>query len=96
MTYPSKIILHCPLVDATRLEPFVEACLADGVALVAVVGPGAQQVEDLIDEIIVGDGADPRRFMLTTAHPTESIEAVLDLISHWDVGRDDEVEQVRL
>ena len=90
MRYPPKIVLCAPLTDKEALEPFVEKCLRDQVVLIAVVGDGCRHVEDLIDEITVGDGSDQSRFIVTTSHPTESIEAVLEFATHWpcEDGRD--------
>lgn len=48
----------------------MEACLADGVELIAIGGDGARELEDEIDWIIVGDGSNPDRFIATTAHGT--------------------------
>ena len=67
----AHVVLHCPLADAALLEPFVEACIAQGVELIAAGGAGAREVEDEIDWIVVGDGdGDPARFIVTTAHDT--------------------------
>jgi hypothetical protein len=88
MPCAAKIILHAPLADPARLKSFVEACLADGVALIAIVGDDADQLEDLIDEIVVGDGSDQRRFIATTSHRDESLDEVLDFVACYDAGRD--------
>lgn len=67
----ARIVLHCPLADPSLLAPFVEASIAQGIALIAAGGPGAQEIEDEIDRIIVGDGKDdPARFIVTTTHDT--------------------------
>ncbi|MGY3452831.1 hypothetical protein [Bradyrhizobium sp. USDA 4353] len=97
MPYARKIILHTPLVDPAKLDSFVEACLADGVVLVAVVGPEASLVDDLIDEIVVGDGSDPGRIrkLTTTLHPDEPLAEVLDFVASWPAKPDDRIEQVR-
>ena len=78
MGYAAKVVLHAPLKNSEALEPFVEDCLRDKVVLIAVVGEGCQEIETLIDEIIVGDGSDPERFIATTSHPEESIEDVMN------------------
>jgi len=70
MTYAPHIVLCSPLTDPSGLEAFVEACLADGVELIAIGGSDAQELEDEIDWIIVGDGEDRSRFIVTTAHDT--------------------------
>ena len=52
----------------------VEQFVADGVKFVGVVGADCSRVEDIIDELVVGDGSDDRRFILTSSHPGKSIE----------------------
>lgn len=96
MAYAAKIILHTPLADPELLETFVEACLKDGVVLIAVVGDDAERVEDLIDEIVVGDGADARRFIATTSHRGETPDEVENFAACYDAGPDARVEHVRL
>ncbi|WP_246756773.1 hypothetical protein [Bradyrhizobium neotropicale] len=58
MSYASRIILHLPLSNEDLLGAFVEQCLRDKVALIAVVGEGAARIEDIIDELVVGDASD--------------------------------------
>ncbi|MEJ8629570.1 hypothetical protein P0F65_06410 [Sphingomonas sp. I4] len=96
MPLARKIILHAPVSDETLLDGFVEQCLNDGVSLVAVVGPGCGRIEDIIDEIVVGDGSDGSRFLCTTSHPTEPFEDVLNMAITWEFERGDPVEEVRL
>lgn len=96
MTYPAKVVLRVPIRDAARLEPFVEACIRDGVELIAVVGPGCVEVEDRIDDIVVGDGSDDSRFIVTSSHPDESIEEAVEFASMWTASGDDRVEVVDL
>jgi hypothetical protein len=60
------------------LDALVEQFLADGVSFVGVVGEDCGRVEDIIDELVVGDGTDARRFILTSAHPGESIEQAVE------------------
>ena len=95
MPYAAKVILHSPLSDPAQLDSFVERCLADGVVLIAVVGIDADKVEELIDEIVVGDGSDESRFVVTTSHCNESLEEVLDFVSCYPAGPGAQIEQVR-
>jgi len=44
-----------------------------------VVGVDASLVEDIIDELVVGDDSDPNRFILTSGLENESVEEALDL-----------------
>jgi len=88
--YAPKIVLCVPLKDREALEPFVEDCLRDNVVLIAVVGGGCRHIEDLIDEIVVGDGSDESRFVVTSSHPGESVEDVVSFATTWacEDGRD--------
>ena len=99
MSLAPRIVLHVPISDPALLEPFVEACLRDKVVLIAVAGDGCKDVESLIDEVIVGDGSDPGRFIATSSHPGEPLEEVLLFVSAWPTGTSGAgaaVEQVRL
>jgi hypothetical protein len=78
MPYATKIVLHCPTGYHIALDQLVEQFIADGVKFVGVVGHDCQRVEEIIDELVVGDGSDPRRYLLTSSHPRESVEEVLE------------------
>jgi hypothetical protein len=98
MQYAQRIILHAPAWHSPRLEAFVEKCIQDNVALVCVIGNDCARVEDVIDELVVGDGSDPGRFLCTTSHPNESIAEVQAFAETWtlDVDPTSPVQQVRL
>lgn len=96
MPLARKIILHSPIEDETRLAAFVEQCLADGVSLLAICGPGSKELEEIIDWHIVSDGADPDRFLCTTSHPNEPFDEVLNMAQTWEFERGDPVQEVRL
>lgn len=96
MTLARKIILHSPVSDERLLEDFVEQCLSQRVSLVAVVGSGCARLEGLIDEIVLGDGSDPERFMCTTSHPDERFSDVVSIVECWELDRSDPYQEVRL
>lgn len=51
--------------------------MRDGVAFIGVVGPDCAKVEDIIEELVVGDGTREPYFMLISSHPDETVaEAV--------------------
>lgn len=77
MSYAQKVIVHSKSGTKNALEPLVAQFISDGVRFVAVVGKDCSLIEDIIDEIIVGDGGDKTRFILTSSHPGESLEEVL-------------------
>ena len=55
----------------------MQAFIRDGVAFVAVVGSDASLIEDIIDEVCVGDGTRPYQ-MLTSSHPGDSLAMVVE------------------
>ena len=95
MSLPPRIVLHAPILDQAALEPFVEQCLKDGVRLIAIWGDGAEALEDDIDWLVIGDGADKSRFLVTSAHPEDSLEEVLEFASGWNCEREG-LTEVRL
>jgi hypothetical protein len=72
MSYSKKIVLNCPHGATLSLDSLVEDFLQQGFLFIAVVGPECSRVEDLIDELVVGDGRRDR-FILTSSHPGESV-----------------------
>jgi hypothetical protein len=77
LPYLAKVVLHCPAGLHGGLEQLVQAFIRDGVTFVAVAGKDASLIEDIIDEVCVGDGTQPYS-MLTTSHPGESLAAVVE------------------
>lgn len=98
MSYAQRLVLHAPRWNSPALDDFVEACIRDGVVLVCVAGDGCERVEDVIDELVVGDGGDDRRFINTTSHPNESVAEVIAFAKAWtlDVDLALDVQEVRL
>ncbi|MFB2552517.1 hypothetical protein [Ensifer soli] len=96
MVLARNIVLHSPILKEADLPGFVERCLADGVSLLAIVGPDARSVEDRVDGIVIGDGSDPGRFLCTTSHPDEPLEDVLEMAEAWEAGPPGPVEEVFL
>ena len=78
MPYGAKVVLRCVSEPLPGLGPLVEAFLRDGVKFVGVVGPGAAHVEELIDELVVADGTDEERFILTSSHEGESLQDAVE------------------
>ena len=96
MTLARRVVLQLPLGNPDALGPFVENCLRDGVALIAVVGENAAAVEDLIDDIIVGDGSVRNRFIATTQHEGETLEEVMEFAATFNASDGGSVQLVRL
>jgi hypothetical protein len=96
VTYARKILLHSPVADESQLNAFVEQCLKDDVSIIAVFGPESRRIEDIIDEIVVGDGSDPDRFVCTTSHSEEPLDDVLNMLKYWELESGDPIQEVRL
>jgi hypothetical protein len=79
MSYSKKIVLHCPHGATQRLDNLVEDFIRDGVIFVAVVGADSAHVEDIIDELVVGDGTRDYQ-LLTSSHADESISAAVRFV----------------
>ena len=79
MPYAKKIVLCCPHGYRPRLDGLVEDFIRDGVVVVAVVGEDCSRVEDIIDELVVGDGS--RDYgLLTSSHPGESVAEAIEFV----------------
>jgi hypothetical protein len=77
MPLAKKIVLHIPSGYVPGVDDLIAKFIQDGVKFVAVVGPDCAQVEDMIDAAAVGDGSDSR-FILTTSHPGETLDEVVE------------------
>jgi hypothetical protein len=71
-TYSKKVVLSCPTGSTRGLESLVEDFIHQGVTFIAVVGQDCTRIEDLIDEIVVGEGTSDRS-ILTSSHPNETV-----------------------
>jgi hypothetical protein len=96
MSGAPKYILHCPITDESSLDAFVEQCLAEKVSLLAIFGPDSRRIEDIVDEIIVGDGSNEDRFICTTSHPDETFEDVLGFVRIHDQEQVGKIIHARL
>lgn len=94
--YPAKVVLLLPIMRPERLAPFVERCLIDRVELIAVVGDGCVEIEDEIDDLILGEGSDKDRFITTSSHPNEPLADALNMAEVWSTDGENRVELVSL
>lgn len=73
MKYAKKIVIYSQAGYRPALDALVEEFKESGVKFVGVVGAEASHIEDVIDELCVGDGSNPYE-MLTSSHPEETLE----------------------
>lgn len=85
--------MKCPLLCT---DWSVERCLLDRVELIAIFGPECDELEESVDWIVVGEGADPDRFVVTSSHPGESFEEVMEFALSWTCSREGGVQVIRL
>lgn len=70
-------MLHCPNGYELGLDPMVEDFIRDGVVFVGVVGKDCSKVEDIIDQLVVGDGS--RDYdLLTSSHTGKSLNEAVE------------------
>ena len=81
MSYGKKVVLHCPQGLHRSIDSLVNEFIKSGVTYVGVVGKDASRIEDIIDEICVGDGSNDY-FMLTASHENETLQDALELAEH--------------
>lgn len=79
MATPRKIVLHSLHGYRPELDGIVSQWIHEKVKYVGVVGVDASRIEDIIDELCVGDGSNPY-FMVTAFHgPSESLQDAIFL-----------------
>ena len=95
MTYGRKVVLHCPSGYKLGLDKMIDDFMNDGVVFVGVVGKDCAKVEDIIDELVVGDGS--RHYdLLTSSHPAKSVEEAIAFAASLTGNFVGEVEVVKL
>ena len=96
MGYAKKIVLNSPRGYHEELDGLIEKFISDGVIFVGVVGVDCSRVEDIIDQLVVGDGTHEERSLLTSSHPGESVEQALEFANSLTGGFAGEVQIVQL
>lgn len=94
MTYAPKVILKLPMADPDLLPAFVENCVRDKVELIAIWGPKCSETEGTIDLLLLGDGTDECRFIVTTSHDDETLEDVINMVQCWSTKVDCDAIQI--
>lgn len=78
MPFAKKVVLHCPNGLPAGIAELAAQFVAEGVKLVASVGPACREIEDLIDEAAISAGSPKTNFVLTSSHPGESLADVME------------------
>jgi hypothetical protein len=79
MAASRKIVLHSLHGYRPELDAVVTQWIQERVGYVGVVGVDASRIEDIIDDLCVGDGSNSY-FMLTASHgPDETLQDAISL-----------------
>ena len=88
-----KIVLYSKSGYRPELDSLIEQFIRDGVKFVGVFGDDCVKIEDIIDEIVVGDGSNDN-FILTSSHPSDSLEEVVEFARSLSLEYTGEVQVV--
>jgi len=77
MAAPRKIVVHSTSGLRPEFSTLVAEWINEGVVFLGIVGLDAAKLEDVADDVAVGDGSNPY-FLLTTSHPDESLEDAVE------------------
>ncbi len=75
------------------MDALIESLIRDGVKFVGVVGDDCEKIEDIIDEMVVGEGNN-NNFILTSSHPGESLEEAIEFARSLSLEYAGEVQVV--
>ncbi len=93
MSYESKVVLHSKSGYRPEMDALIESLIRDGVKFVGVVGDDCEKIEDIIDEMVVGEGNNDN-FILTSSHPGESLEEAIEFARSLSLEYAGEVQVV--
>lgn len=78
MPFAKKLVLYCPNGIPAGMTELAAQFVVEGVKLVASVSPACHEIEDIVDEAAIAAGSPRRNFILTSAHPNESLADVIE------------------
>jgi len=73
-----KVVVHSLAGYRPEFDALVRSWINEGVNYVGIVGVDASRLEDIVDEICVGNGVEPY-FMLTASHAGEPLSEAVAL-----------------
>jgi len=83
---PRKVILHSISRYDEQHDFFLKRLIDEKILLFCTVGKDCELFHDIMDELIVGDGTTELDFdMITTWHPNETIEEVIEFAKNFDI-----------
>jgi hypothetical protein len=96
MTLKGRCVVLVSDADyAEEHRPVLRRLLDEGIELFCTVGRDCERWEDAMDRLCVEldvSGERPGAFCLTTSHPGESVEEVIEFARSWNLHEDRECE----
>ncbi len=89
----SKVVLVSRNKYSPETDDLILSLLEKGYELFCVVGEDCEIIEDVIDELAIGDGSSPKQ-VTTTSHPNESLDEVVEFATMMTVNEKSGVEVV--
>lgn len=96
MPFAKKLVLHCPNGMPAGMAELAAQFVVDGVKLVASIGPACREIEDIVDDAAIAAGSPERNFILTSAHPDESLAEVIEFAEGFVGEYDGPIQVVEL
>jgi hypothetical protein len=94
MTTPGKVVLHSLQGYRPELDAIVVQWIQERVKYVGIVGVDVSRIEDIIDDLCVGDGSNSY-YMVTVSHsPDETLQDAIFLAEQISVEQADGVSVV--
>ena len=76
----ARVVLVSKNKYRPEIDELILSLFAQGYELFCVVGEDCELIEDIIDELAVGDASEPKD-VITTSHPNQSLEEVVEFAS---------------
>lgn len=89
----SRAVLVSKNKYSPELDELILSLFDRGYELFCVVGEDCELIEDIIDELAVGDASEPKE-VITTSHPNQSLEEVVEFASMLILNGKSEVDVI--
>ncbi len=77
-------------------DRLLESLIERGIKLFCAVGKDCELWHDIMDELLVGDGTNPNFEVMTTWHPEESVDEVVEFAKNFSLEASPDVEIIEV
>ena len=96
MTPVNKVVLVSKSGYDPKHDHLLSRLVDERIELFCVVGKDAEIWEEIMDELYVGDGSARDFDLLTSSHPGESVQSVLDFAKSFVTSRPGELRVIEV